>query len=37
MKMKDLEEFAIYSLILMGVMAIGWAVCVVGLSLLGVL
>lgn len=35
--MKDIEEFAVYSLILMGLMAIGWAVCVVGLGILGVL
>ena len=34
--MKDLEEFAIYSLILMGAMAVGWAVCYIGV-LLGVL
>jgi len=35
--MKDLEEFAEYSLLLMGLMAFGWAVCVIGLSLMGVL
>lgn len=35
--MKDLEEFAIWSLILLGAMTVGWAVCVVGLSVLGVL
>ena len=35
--MKDLEEFAVYSLIMLTCMAIGWAVCYVGLSVLGVL
>ena len=37
MKMKDVEEFAAYSLILLTGMAIGWAVVVSGLWLLGVL
>lgn len=35
--MKRVEEFAVYSLILLAGMAIGWAVVVVGLSILGVL
>lgn len=35
--MKQLKEFALYSLILLGAMAVGWAVCVVGLWALGVL
>lgn len=35
--MKDLEEFAKNSLIILTLMAIGWAVCVVGLGVLGVL
>ena len=35
--MKDLEDFAIRMLILIGLMALGWAVVVVGLSILGVL
>lgn len=35
--MKDLEEFAKYSLILMGLMALGWAICVVGLGAMGLL
>lgn len=35
--MKIIEEYAKYSLILMGLMATGWAVCVVGLGALGVL
>lgn len=37
MKMKDIEEFAVNGLIVLGVMAISWAVCVVGLWALGVL
>ena len=35
--MKDVEEFAKNSLILMGLMAFGWAVCVIGLGGMGVL
>ena len=35
--MKDIEEFAKYSLILLGLMAIGWTIVVVGLGVLGVL
>ena len=35
--MKDIEEFAKNTLIIMTLMAIGWAVCVVGLGVLGVL
>ena len=35
--MKDIEEFAVRSLILLTGMAIGWAVVVGGLWLLGVL
>lgn len=35
--MKDLEEFAKYSLILLGLMTFGWTICVVGLGLMGVL
>lgn len=35
--MKDIEEFAKYSLILMGLMALGWTICVIGLGALGVL
>ena len=35
--MKDIKEFAVYSLILLGAMTVGWAVCVIGLSILGVL
>lgn len=35
--MRGLEEFAKYSLILLGLMAIGWLICVVGLGLMGVL
>ena len=35
--MKDLEEFAVWSLILLGAMAVGWAVTVAGLWILGVL
>lgn len=35
--MKDIEEFAKNILILMGAMATGWAVCVGGLWLMGVL
>ena len=37
MTWKNIEEFAIYGLILLLCAAIGWAVVVVGLSLLGVL
>lgn len=35
--MKEIEEFAKYSLILLTGGAVAWAVCVAGLSLLGVL
>lgn len=35
--MKGIKEFFIYELILIGAGAVGWAVCVVGLSLLGCL
>lgn len=35
--MKDLEEFAVMSLALMGLMALGWLICVVGLGVMGVL
>ena len=35
--MKDLEAFAIRMLILLSLMAIGWTVCYVGLSLIGCL
>lgn len=35
--MKKIEDFAVSSLIMLTCMAIGWAVVVVGLSLLGVL
>ena len=35
--MKDIEEFAKYSLILLGLMALGWTICVVGLGTLGLL
>jgi len=35
--MKDIEEFAKNSLILMGLMAFGWTICVIGLGVLGVL
>ena len=35
--MKDVEEFAKNSLILMGLMSFGWAVCVIGLGGMGVL
>lgn len=35
--MKDIKEFAVYSLILLGLMTTGWAVTVVGLWMLGVL
>lgn len=37
LEMKDLEEFAKYSLILMGLMALGWTICVVGLGAMGLL
>lgn len=37
MKMKDVEEFAENTLIVLTCMAVGWAVCVGGLWLLGVL
>lgn len=35
--MKQLEEFAKYTLIVMGLMAFGWAICVIGLGSMGVL
>ena len=35
--MKKVEEFAIYSLLLMGFMTIGWLMVVSGLWLLGVI
>lgn len=35
--MKKVEEFAVYSLILLGAMTIGWLVAVSGLRLLGVI
>lgn len=35
--MKDLEEFALKMLFLLSLMAIGWTVCYVGLSLIGCL
>ena len=35
--MKDIEEFAVYSLILLGCMAVGWTIVVSGLWMLGVL
>lgn len=35
--MRKVEEFAIYSLVLMAGMAVGWGICVVGLGVLGVL
>lgn len=35
--MKDLEDFAIRMLILIGLMALSWAVVVVGLGLMGLL
>lgn len=35
--MKQVEEFAKYTLIIMGLMAFGWAICVAGLWILGVL
>ena len=37
MKMKDIEEFAVNSLIVLGVLTFVWTVMVIGLSLLGVL
>lgn len=37
MSWKNIEEFAVSSLILLGAMAIGWAVVVIGLGALGVL
>ena len=37
MKMKDIEEFAVNSLIVLGVMTFVWTVMVIGLSLMGVL
>ena len=37
MSWKDIEDYAKRSLLLIGLMAFGWAVCVVGLSALGVL
>ena len=35
--MKQLEDFAIRMLILIGLMALGWAVVVIGLGALGLL
>ena len=35
--MKAVKEFLFYMMILLTCMAMGWAVCVVGLSVLGVL
>lgn len=35
--MKDIEEFAARMLLLLSLMAIGWTVCYVGLSLIGCL
>ena len=35
--MKKVEEFAVYGLILLGCMTIGWLVAVSGLWLLGVI
>lgn len=35
--MKDIEEFAKSALFVMCCMAVGWAVCVVGLGAMGVL
>lgn len=35
--MKDVERFAVRMLILLSLMAIGWTVCYVGLSLIGCL
>lgn len=37
MSWRDIEEFAVNSLILLAGMAIGWTVVVVGLGVLGVL
>ena len=35
--MKRIEEFAVYTIILLTAGAVAWTVCVAGLSLLGVL
>lgn len=35
--MKQIEEFALVSLAILGCMAIGWTICVIGLGALGVL
>ena len=32
-----MREYAKYSLILIGLMAFGWTICVIGLGLMGVL
>lgn len=37
MSWKDIEDFAVSGIVILTCMAIGWAVCVVGLGLLGVL
>lgn len=34
---KRLKEFGIYSAALIGCMAFGWMICVIGLGILGVL
>ena len=35
--MRDIEEFAVSGLIVLGLMAFGWTICVIGLGILGVL
>lgn len=35
--MKDVEEFAKYTLCVLCLMAIGWTICYVGLGVMGVL
>lgn len=37
MSWKDIEDFAVSGIVILTCMAIGWAVCVVGLGILGVL
>ena len=35
--MKKIEEYAVYSLVLLAGMTVGWAICYVGLGIMGVL